>query len=64
MTKSKPSKPVVLLAHVDTVNVPVSCPVGVRKDRFYGNGSYDMKQGIVLFYLVVKIPKNLSIFTR
>ncbi len=46
---------IVLLAHVDTVKVKDENPSPEFKDGLlYGNGAYDMKTGIVLFYFVLK----------
>ena len=52
---------VVFLAHVDTVNVSGSSPIAtVDGDRFYGNGSFDMKGGIALFYFAMKAIRHFG----
>lgn len=52
---------VVFLAHVDTVNVSGFSPVAtVDGDRFCGNGSFDMKGGIALFYFAMKAIRHFG----
>ncbi len=49
------SEKIVLLAHVDTVKVSDENPYAEIKDNvLYGNGAYDMKSGIALFYFILK----------
>ncbi len=49
------SEKIVLLAHVDTVKVRDGNPYAEIKDKvLYGNGAYDMKSGIALFYFILK----------
>ena len=46
---------VVLLAHMDTVPSADHPPTGRREGRrFFGNGCYDMKSGIVLFHFLLQ----------
>ncbi len=46
---------IILLSHVDTVRVKDENPsVEVKDGLLYGNGAYDMKTGIALFYFVLK----------
>ncbi len=46
---------IVLLSHVDTVKVEdVSPHVEIKGGRLFGNGAYDMKSAIALFYFVLK----------
>ncbi len=55
-------KRIVFLAHVDTVKVrekPV--PVRIEKGRLYGNGSFDMKNGICMFYFIIKALHELKV---
>ena len=53
---------VVWLAHADTVQVGESFPsVKIENDRFYGNGSFDMKNGIALFYFALKAFHELEV---
>ena len=52
---SKQKDYIVFLAHADTVKVadhPI--PVKIENGRFYGNGCFDMKSAIVLFYFTLK----------
>jgi len=55
-------KKIVFLAHVDTVKVSEN-PVQLRIEngKLYGNGSFDMKNGICLFYFTIKALHELSI---
>jgi glutamate carboxypeptidase len=49
------SKTIVLLSHMDTVKVEDNNPKAIIKDgKLFGNGSYDMKTGIALFYFLLK----------
>ncbi len=53
---------IVFLAHVDTVRVsekPV--PLKIDNGKLFGNGSFDMKNGICLFYFTIKALHELSI---
>lgn len=52
----------VLLAHVDTVKTGES-PVPVRTEggRFYGNGCFDMKSAIALFYFSIKAIRKYKL---
>ena len=53
---------IVLLAHMDTVKVTEKpMPVTVEKNRLVGNGCYDMKNAIALFYFVIKALQELSL---
>ncbi len=46
---------IVLLAHTDTVKTDDKEPTAEeREGKLYGNGGYDMKQGIALFYFMLK----------
>lgn len=48
-------KYIVFLGHADTVNVSAGPPVARREgNRLFGNGSYDMKGGIALFYFALQ----------
>jgi len=51
----------ILLAHMDTIKA-TEAPLTIRieKDHLYGNGSYDMKNGIALFYFSIKAFKELK----
>jgi glutamate carboxypeptidase len=53
---------IVLLAHVDTVRVSANpSPIRIENDRMYGNGVYDMKAGIALFFYVRKAIQELNL---
>ena len=53
---------IVLLAHMDTVKVSAMPePVKIEKNRLYGNGVYDMKNAIALFYFTLKAIRELGI---
>jgi len=56
------NKRLVLLAHADTVKVSETpLPIRTENTRLYGNGSYDMKNGIALFYFVLQAVTQLDI---
>ena len=52
----------VFLAHADTVKV-ADFPIPIRIDdgKFYGNGCYDMKSAIALFYFAIRAIKNFKL---
>ncbi|GEM_PF-3599009 len=53
---------IVLLAHADTVKVSDNpTAVIVKNRRLFGNGSFDMKNGICLFYFLMKSFARLGI---
>ena len=53
-------EPIVFLAHLDTVPVADStAEIRIEDDRLYGSGAYDMKNGIALFYFVLKAIEEL-----
>ncbi len=52
----------VLLSHVDTVRVSEEAPCPVFKnDRLYGNGAYDMKNAVVMFFYIISALNDLKI---
>jgi glutamate carboxypeptidase len=52
----------VLLAHMDTVKTGNEPPSArVKGSLLYGNGAYDMKNGIALFYSVIRACRALGI---
>jgi len=55
-------KKIIFLAHVDTIKVSENpVPVSIKNGRLYGNGSFDMKNGICLFYFTIKALQELTI---
>jgi len=58
----KEKERLVLLAHGDTVKVSdATLPVKIEGDKFFGNGCYDMKNGIALFYFFLKALHELGL---
>lgn len=52
----------VLLAHMDTITVnKKSIPLKKDKNHLYGTGCYDMKNGIALFYFVLKAIHHFNL---
>lgn len=53
---------VVLLAHMDTARVSDSLSsIEIKGNRFYGNGCFDMKSAIAIFYFFLKALKDMKI---
>lgn len=61
----KGAKKIFLLGHYDTVfptGTTEQRPFRIQDDKAYGPGIFDMKGGIVNFYMAVKALKNLECF--
>jgi len=55
-------KHIIFLAHADTVKVSDNpIPLRIEHGKLFGNGSFDMKNGICLFYFTLKALQELNI---